>query len=215
MTIADLILNTRALGPDPCQLMGPPALGTITPATTAGAAFPLLSTIYLVSTALNPSGETLPTSEANVALTGTQNSLSIPIAFPPGATALRVYYSASASGAENGYEQFTLPPGQTSPYTVTVLGVPVAGLPPVNPSSYLPDTDGGFASAATMYRWLNESLKAAARVTGGIQDSCGIASVSGQRRYVVPGQWLKITHAFYDGWEQDLGTWPKPSAIAT
>jgi len=58
-----------------------------------------------------------------------------------------------------------------------------------------------------MYRWLNDALKAAARITNGIQDAVGVSSVSGQRRYVttLQGQWLRLDQCFYDGWELDLG----------
>lgn len=67
------------------------------------------------------------------------------------------------------------------------------------------DSNGTFCSAITVYRWLNEALKFASRVTGGVYDSVGIASVSGQRRYVVSGQWLKFDHYWYDGWELEGG----------
>jgi len=202
MTIGDLIMGVRALGPDPCQMMGAPTVGTL--GQGAGGTFPASSQIFLMVTASTIAGESLPSAESSVVLAGTNNAIMVPVSFSPGAVSVRVYYG-SATGAENGYEQFTIPGGQASPYTVTVLNSPIAGFPPASSSAYLPDSDGGFVSASAMYRWLNETLKAAARAAGGIQDTCGIASVSGQRRYVAPGQWLRFTHAFYDGWEQDLG----------
>ena len=202
MIVGELILNTRTQGPDPCQVMAAPTVGALAQAT--GGAFTLLSTVFLVATARTALGESLPSAESSLTLTGANNEVSVPISFSPGAAFVRVYYGAS-TGAENGYEQFIVPVGATSPYTVIIKNTPIAGGPPVSSSAYLLDTDGGFASATTMYGWLNEALKAAARATGGIQDVCGVASVSGMRRYVAPGQWLRFDQCFYDGWELDLG----------
>lgn len=207
MQVGDLIMNVRSLGPDNPQVQPPPfsvsAIATNVAGGSLGAA-----TYFLVVTILNAYGETLPSTEISATVGGGQNAINVIIGgiatgiTPAGTYTVRVYLGNSA-GQENVYQAFSV---NSLNIGVNVTGVGmVAGTPPVSSSAYLPDTDGGFVSAATMFRWLNDTLKAAARVTGGIQDACGISSTSGNRRYVSPGQWLKFDQCFYDGWELDLG----------
>lgn len=208
-TVGDLIMNVRALGPDnPTGILAVPAVGAPAQATVAGGAL-LVGTYYIVLTQLSPWGESLPTAEQSVVVSGGNNAFTISVTPDVGAVAVRVYIGTVA-GVENRYSLYTSAGG----LTVGVANVLtfnnanlIAGQPPVNSSAFLPDTDGSFVSAATMYRWLNDALKAAARITGGIQDAIGVASVSGQRRYVttLAGQWLRLDQCFYDGWELDLG----------
>lgn len=200
MLVGDLIMNVRSLGPDNPQVMGPPGLSSLTAVTSVGGSI-APGTYFIVLTAVNQWGETLASTEQSVTIVGPNNSIQIAFFGPPNATGLRVYLGFN-SGAENLYFNFSI---ATSPVTLLSITNFIAASPPVNASAFLPDTDGGFCSASTMYRWLNDTLKAASRVTGGIQDACGIASVSGNRRLVAPGQWLKFDQCFYDGWELDLG----------
>lgn len=207
MLVGDLISNVRALGPDPSlSILSPPTVGVPTPVTLGGTPLPNGS-YAVVLTQLNPWGESLSSTEQLFALAGAQNAFTITVTPDVGVNAVRVYIGSGA-GLENRYMTFSsgLLPGFSTLLTFTNVGI-LAGIPPVSPSAYFPDSDGGFVSAATMYGWMNEALKAAARITGGIQDSAGIASVSGQRRYVVTlnGQWLRLNQCFYDGWELDLG----------
>jgi hypothetical protein len=204
MNVGDLILSVRALGPDPPRSLsapnGAPTLSVVAGGFVAGPA-----TWYLVYTLVNEWGETAPSSESSIAVGAGQTIVLTPsfIATDITQIGIRVYYGES-SGAETIMEEFQYP-ADFSAGSVTLTGNGQYAIPPVASSALLPDTDGGFASAALMYRWLNESLKAIARATGGIQDTCGVASVSGQRRYVAPGQWLRFNQCFYDGWELDLG----------
>src|SRR5437660_1761288 len=146
-------------------------------------------------------GETTVFPEQSFTIGGGLNSVSASVNIFQGAISVRIYYG-SAAGQEFQYEQFSV---VSNPVIGTLANIPISGAPPVRNSAFLPDTDGGFVSSYTMFRWLNDALKAAARITGGIQDTCGIASVSGMRRYVSPGQWLRFDQCFYDGWELDLG----------
>lgn len=204
MLVGDFIVSVRELGPDPCNVV--PALSTPTLTGTTGGTFTPGQKLYIVLTTLNQWGESNPSVETSITLGGGQTAVSMTanyLGWPSGTVAVRVYYGSNP-GAEINYEQFTIPAaGFASP--ITIINSPLPGFPPSVSRAYLPDSDGGFASAFAMYRWLNESLKTLARAAGGIQDSCGIASVSGQRRYVAPGQWIKFAQCFYDGWELDLG----------
>ena len=206
MTVGDLIMSVRALGPDPpLAFMAPPAVGAPAAAVIAGGVLPI-GTYVVEATQLNPWGESLASAEQSVTLTGGQNGFAINVTPDTGASSLRVYVGAT-TGLENRYMEIALgalAPGTIVAFSFTGSGM-VAGAPPQSPSAYFPDSDGGFVMASRIYSWLNEALKAAARATGGIQDVCGISSVSGQRRYVAPGQWLRFDQCFYDGWELDLG----------
>jgi hypothetical protein len=197
------------LGPDnPTMTMAPPTVGSATPGTLAGGVLPLGSYVAQV-TQLNAWGESLPTTEQSFTLAGANNGFTISVTPDFGVVAVRVYIG-TVVGLENRYMTLTLAqsltPGVANAFQFTGVGV-VPGQPPVNSSAFFPDSDGSFVSATTMYRWLNDALKAAARITGGIQDAVGVASVSGQRRYVttLQGQWLRLDQCFYDGWELDLG----------
>ncbi len=207
--VGDLIMNVRALGPDnPTGTLAPPTVGVPAAAALAGGTLPLGS-YFVEVTQLNAWGESLPSTEHGVTIGGGQNGFTIAVTPSTGATAVRIYLG-TLTGQENLYAFYTLAgglvPGASNTLNFTNLGI-VSGLPPVKSSAFLPDSDGSFVSASTMYRWLNEALRAAARITGGIQDAVGIASVSGQRRYVttLQGQWLRLDQCFYDGWELDLG----------
>jgi hypothetical protein len=208
-TVGDLIMNVRALGPDnPTLVMGVPIVGVPAAATLAGGALPN-GTYFVIVTQLNAWGESLGSVEQSVTTAGGQNAFTISVTPGIGVVAVRVYIG-TAAGQENIYSLYTvaagLNPGVANTLNFTNANL-VPGQPPVNSSAFFPDSDGSFVSAATMYRWVNDALRAAARITGGIQDAVGIASVSGQRRYVttLQGQWLRLDQCFYDGWELDLG----------
>ncbi len=208
-TVGDLIMNVRALGTDnPTLVLGPPVVGAPAAATLSGGALP--NGAYFVQVAqMNPWGESLPSAEQSVTTAGGQNGFTISVTPGIGAIAVRVYLGI-LTGQENVYALYTVASGLTvgvaNTLNFTNANI-IPGAPPVNSSAFFPDSDGSFVSAATMYRWVNDALRAAARITGGIQDAVGIASVSGQRRYVttLQGQWLRLDQCFYDGWELDLG----------
>lgn len=201
MQVGDIIISTRDQGPDPCQTTQPPQLFALTAAVAASGT--LINDTYTIQlTALTNWGESLPSAPLSVALTGSNNAISISLSGPVGSNGTLRIYVTSLTQPSSGFLAVVNP---SNPYILLSNLNLTPGTPSTQSRSYLPDSDGGFASAYTIYRWLNESLKAMARVTNGIQDVCGIASVSGQRRYVAPGQWLRFDQCFYDGWELDLG----------
>lgn len=204
MLVGDLILSVRGLGPDPAQFLAPP-VGAPVLTSVAGTFGAGAATWYVVYTLTTEWGETTISGESSIVLGSGQTIKVAPnfIATPNTTVGIKVYYGES-SGAETLVESFNYP-ADFSAGQVTLTGNGKFSMPPTSSSAFLPDTDGGFVTASTMYRWLNEALKNIARATGGIQDTAGIASVSGQRRYVAPGQWLRFNQCFYDGWELDLG----------
>jgi len=210
--VGDLIMNVRALGPDNPSVIAAP---TILSATDSGplpppGGFLSTGTYRLVCCWLTSWGVSLPSSESTVAVTNSGISVQVADAgaggTPDSIIGLRVYLTqpGGASGTETQFVDVT---GSdfTTGNTALVRQATNVGTPPVRSSAYLPDTDGSFVSASTMYRWLNDALQSAARITNGIQDTCGISSISGMRRYTAPGQWLRFDQCFYDGWELDLG----------
>jgi len=206
MLVGDIITSVRSQGPDPSQTVNPPLIASLTSVNVAGGNFSPGTQVWVQTTVVNQWGETSGSTEATAILGGGSNAFAVVFDLPGGLGAIgptfvRVYFTTVNSGLESVYEQYPI----AASVNLLNSSAQVPGAPPSSNRAWLPDTDGGFASAVTMYQWLNESLKVCARATGGIQDTCGIASVSGMRRYVVPGQWLKFTQCFYDGWELDLG----------
>lgn len=195
-SVGDLIMEMRALGPDLPQVFPPPTIGNFTFTPVSGTPSLGAGTYFIVATALNQWGETLPSAETSVSVAGGQviqvsGSLS-------GATAMRFYISGTSGNQENYVQLSSLPANITASTAV--------GAPPQRNTAYLPDTDGGFVSVSACYRWLNESLDTAARITEGIPAMSGVNSIANQRRYVLNGQWLRIDHGWFNGWELTQGT---------
>jgi hypothetical protein len=89
--------------------------------------------------------------------------------------------------------------GTTLPFTIDAAqGQP--GMHPAISSAYLPDSDGKFVSAATMYRWLNEAFDKSGLATKGVRDQTGVRMVNGVGSYLLTGRWTKINEMWYDGW---------------
>lgn len=188
-TVGSLLISAREIFPDLPSTVGTPTLTSVTPTSGSLAN----QTWYFKLTATNEFGETIASSELSAAGTG------FSVVFPtiPGATGYRVYFGPTAAG-QNQYVA-----GTASPISVTAAGT--AGSPPNRNTAWLPDTDGNFISVATLYRWLNEGLKVASRITGGIQDVTAVQANSNINVYPLVNQWTKITQAWFDGWPVALG----------
>lgn len=144
-----------------------------------------------------PWGETLP-NPAEFTVTTTSGSPSIQInapALPPGAIIMRVYLTL-AGGATGTEQQFI--EGTVLPLVISSPGT--MGLVPVRNTAYIMDADGDSFSCSTVYQWLNDGLKIASQICGGLIDYSGVGSVAGQPMYVVPGQWKRISDLWYDGY---------------
>jgi hypothetical protein len=198
--VGDIIINAREQFPDRCGTLAAPSGFT---AAQLAQVPTLAAGTYLVSiTLFTQWGETLPTALSPVVVDGT-HGIQVTGTIPVGAVKLRAYYGV---GAVNQFQDFTSTPSNiTSPGT--------AGVPPGTAGgalisrAYLPDSDGSFISAATIYRWFNQALDEASDISGGIQDRTGVGSLVGQALYQLPiVGWKKITNVWYDGYDVFSGS---------
>lgn len=185
-TVGDILVGFRAWAPDPCQtLYAPPAL-TGTPVTGTSSA-----SLVWAATWRNAWGETDPSQYQSVTLSG--QTLTVSGTMPAGATGGRIYYQ-TGPGLQPVSESFT-----SLPYTLTFVNAP-PGLPPSSSSAWLPDTDGMDVSVSQAYRWLNEGIAELSRMWSGILTLTGATTANGQGIYQLPGQWIRVTNMWYDGW---------------
>lgn len=204
--VGDVLIRARNAFKDPCATLfaptgTPPLAGAI---ATGGS---LQGTVYAVITWLTPWGETTPSAEVSIALSGGQNAISdngslIP---PPGAIAGRIYYGPTAGG-ENQYAPISV--GGITTVSATGTGA----RPPNRNRAYLPDTDG-LINAQLIYKWLNGALVNLGVQTGGVLDENGVAIASGSTEFTLPGWWFHLTDMWHDGWvvmpERAVFTWMK------
>lgn len=194
--VGDIIVRARELFPDPTiNVLG--SLGSIanSPSTSGGTLAG--ATYYFVFTCVNQWGEALGTSEIPVVVgAGNTGSISFTgIILPSGAIGYRIY-AGTLAGNENSWVQVV---GNAN-YLMTAFPLPNPGSPPIRNTAWLPDTDGSFVSASTMFRWMNDALKKGGRIAGGILSLAGIQAIAGQQLYTAPGKWIKFTNAWFDGW---------------
>lgn len=194
--VGSILISAREVVPDlPATLSAPS--GYTVAQVTATCTLPA-GTYYAKLTALNNFGETVATSESTGIVVDASHGLGFTFSsLPVGATKLRMYFGIG-SGNETQYVETS-----TSPLNALAPGSP--GTPPSRSTAWLPDSDGSLVSGATAYRWLNESLEVAARITGGILDETGVATSTNAPIYALTGQWLKFTHGWYDGWPIGFG----------
>jgi hypothetical protein len=206
--VGDIIMDVRSLGPDLPGVTPIPIVASIVDQNTAGAFLPI-GTYFVVVCWMTPWGVSLPSLEGTVNVT--HNSFFVTVnqisAGAAGVSGLRVYFTQAngLAGSESQYCDLT---GSNfingnSGLVGQATGV---GIPPQRSTAYLPDTDGAFVSSFTVFRWLNEALKKATLITGGIQDWGGATSVANQPNYrPTTGVWRKFDHCWYDGWELEQG----------
>jgi hypothetical protein len=205
--VGDVIIDARLLGPpDPPATLTAPSASAVTFSLVAAGANPPLPAgqVFLVASYTNPWGQTQVGPEVSLTPSGSQVvQVSGILGF---ATGVNVFIGA-ASGAETALLSFSALPGLIT--GGTVVGYPAASTssaPPLRSSAWLPDTDGAFAPASLVYRWLNKGLEEAAKIAGGIPDETGAATVATQNSYTIPGTWKQFSKGFYDGYEIFLGS---------
>jgi hypothetical protein len=180
---------------DQSQSLAAPTLLTLTP--VAGGTFPA-NTYYVVITTITPWGETIASNEVSVTLSGGNGSFQVGWSGGQGvsATGLNVY-AGVATGAENEVTRFSTP--LVNP-TISAYEAQAAATPPPTNSAYLPDTDGSYLRASTVFRWLSSALHESSRIAGGLPDYGGFPSVINWATYVVPGEWTRMIQPWYDGY---------------
>lgn len=203
--VGDPIFRMRAGGPDPCGVLPAP----ISPAGTTAAGGSLTGTIYWVTTWFTPWGESLPSPEQTTPM-GTNGTLIITNTAVPGATKMRAYFGIS-SGNEAQYQDVdfqlaNILPGATATITIASSLIAGASLPPRKPSSFLPDSDGGFVSSSLAFTWLNQALRQMVVQLGGIRDISGVAWPSNAAWAALTNRWTEIENMWWQGWWQVVGT---------
>src|SRR5713226_8546369 len=183
------------LPPTPFTAIILSAVGT----TAIGGSFSI-GTYFLQATLFTPWGESLPSAEVAVILSGGQNAITVSVTqnaptISTLVTKLRIYLG-TISGAENA----VLGDITTFVAPITFLLLSNAGIPPSRSTAYNPDMDGPQFGASTVFGWLNEGLKKLSRITGGLLDYAGVPTKAGNPLYVLPGEWLKITDVWYGGY---------------
>lgn len=203
--VGDPIVSMRALGPDPCGVLPAPVAVVGGVSAAASSLGPLPATWYLAATYLTPWGETNLSPEVIANLTVLNPSATVQAPVVPGATALRVYYGLQSRNYAQ-YHQFDLS-NQTlgSTFTATISAYGSPAIAPRNNSAFLPDSDGGFVSSGTAYRWLNQALAKMVVQLGGIRDVSGIAWPSGAAWAVMSQRWTEIENIWWSGWYQWIG----------
>lgn len=199
--IGDVIIGARELIPDMPQVI--PALVTPTASVIAagGSTLPV-GTYALVITFITPWGETIASTEVTGLVVGANQGIQISApSLPPSATGMNAYLTLAGGAA--GSEQL-LYQSSVIPFTISTVA-PAAATPPTRNTAWLPDTNGKFISAGTVYRWLNEGLRRLSLKVGGLQDYTAVGSTSGQSLYPLTGQWRKLQSVWYDGFPLGFG----------
>lgn len=187
--VGDIIVAARSIVPDAPQVLPAPSGFASAQGVVASVTMPAGS--YNVSvTLLTLWGESTATNLSTVTVDAT-HGISVTGSLPVGAAKVRVYFGI---GAINQFKDFTVLPAAT----ITAAGT--AAVPPTTNRAYLPDSDGGYASAYTIYGWLNEALDKATDISGGIQDYTGVSTTVGQPLYTLIGKWIKTVTGTFDGY---------------
>ena len=197
MFVGDLVMGIREAITDMPPVLPAPNIASATAATIAGGSIPP-GTYYLVATAVNPWGETSISNEVSVVVGGGQNAIILSVGFLFATSAINIYLGGAA-GAENAYIQF-MNIGPLVPFNVLSFTPLIAVPPPTRNSAYIPDASGDSFNAASVFRWINDGLKVASQICGGLIDYAGVSTVAGNPSYVVPGQWKTISDVWYDGY---------------
>src|SRR5215472_4809526 len=147
--VGSILLAARSLIPDAAQVLpAPSGLSSsqfVAVPTLPAGTYLVSVTLFTGSSSTSFWGETTVTA-LNTVVVDAGHGLQVTGSLPVGAQKIRIYYGI---GAINQFQDFTALPAQVStPGT--------AGVPPTVNRAYLPDTDGTFVGAQTIYGWLNE-----------------------------------------------------------
>lgn len=208
MLIGDIIMSARELMTDlPSGLLGSPNVNSPGPAPAVVAmpgSFLGPGTYWIKVTLTTAYGETFPSVEFGPFVIAANQGIQVTtIGWANVPSSVRVYFTSTGpAGSENLYVTTPIP---LNSIVTLIVGDPtfsasvVTGYPPARNTAFLPDSDGRFVNAWTLYRWLNDALTTASLVCGGIPDVSGIQMVSGQGFYTMPGIWDKLENCWYDG----------------
>jgi hypothetical protein len=196
MLVGDIVQAIREAITDQPQTLSVPIITSMVAATTAGATL-TPGTYFIQVTATNQWGETTPTAEESVTLSGGQNAIDMIVVSPPGTVNVNVYIGYLGAGTETSY--LPIPAASNGVVNVTTGGT-VPSAPPTRNTAYLPDTNGDSFSAWTLFNWVNDCLTLASAICGGLIDYSGVQTQVGQPMYVINGKWESIPDVWYDGY---------------
>jgi len=204
LLVGDIVIQSRELMNDLPRGLNLPAGITISASvvSSVGSTLPISSTYRAKATFINQFGETLATAESSALNVAADQGIQVTaplLSQVPGATKLRIYFGSSGVASENQWVETV-----TLPITISAPGNP--GIPPTRNTSFYPDIDGQRVNTFTLYRWLNEALESASKIAKGIPDITGFPTINTQGMYEVTGQWVKLTHGWYDGEPIILGS---------
>ena len=197
--VGDTIIRFRDLALDPPQLISAPVVSAAVGVTAFGGSVPL-GAYYVVMTAIGQWGETTASTEFTVTLTGTQNTIQLTFAPQTGVTNYKIYIGPAA-----GQEYFSVPAIVVS-NLASVANIATTnpsfllGTPPATNSAALPDTDGSYLRASTVFHWMSSGLRESSRLAGGLIDYSGFPSTINWATYTITGEWTKMLIAWYDGY---------------
>lgn len=192
--VGDAIIAGRQVIPDMPQTL-PATTATVAVVSSSGSTLST-GTYACVVTQRNQWGETIASGETTGLGVLPNDGIQITSPLQPGATTIRAYLTLpnGAAGTEQQWVESTV-----SPFTISAP-LTNTGTPPTINRAFLPDTDGAFVSATSIYQWLNDGLKMISREAGGLLDYSGVQSVINQPLYQVIGEWNEITSVWYDGY---------------
>jgi hypothetical protein len=200
--VGDALMSLREQAGDPPQALAAPTLASVTPSPTGS------TNLWFTVTQLTPWGESAASTEVAITNGAISSTFTVVGTCSFAATAIRIYFTLSASGGEDRFYQYTVPGSGIGafsiPFTLSSLGI-TQGFAPTRSSAWLPDTDGTSLSAAALYRWISEGLDVITGLTEGIRDVTGIPSTAGQAQYQLISNWRKIDNQWYDGWPMTAG----------
>lgn len=199
-TVGDILLDVRRQIPDLPSVMAAPLDFTLNVLPTGGVLGP--GALWVVVTCRNAYGETLPTGEKTTGvLSGVgQVQASINVAQTPiGATVMRAYFGF-ASGSEGGFLEAPITPGVVTTITLQQIPQLSQGLPPTRPTAFMPDSDGSFLSAGSIYSMFNRAQDQMVRIGGGFVDVTGIQSQVNQSMFRAPARFYQFVNAWFDGY---------------
>lgn len=204
MLVGDLVQAIREAITDQSQQLSPPNVVSAIPVVGDGSVG--LGPYAFVATFTTPWGETGPSTEQTGTIpVGPNNTLQIVLSDSAGfqrlypiITGVNIYLGGIAGGETI---KFSFPgAGPGTVITLVSIPLPTYQPPPDRNTAYLPDSNGDKISASALFRWINDGLKLASGVCGGLLDYSGISTVSGVPGYIAPGQWKKISSLWYDGY---------------
>jgi hypothetical protein len=201
-------MDLRARIPDAPAVHNPPILVSLTGTNLTGGQFQPGTTNTLAATGVTNWGETAPSNQQSITLTGSQNAIVAQVQMSGiQIQTINIYQAGQGTPLTSTADMWSFPAQQASGignYDVGV-GTPLVHTAlPTRSTAFLPDTDGNFIGAYTAFRLLNRALQEMVKIGGGIVDITGVQSQINQSMYRLASPFYQFTNAWYDGYPMDV-----------